>query len=67
MAALRIEHQSDTRQQVTRLGHRHIEGHVHTWRMFVNFDVQKSGHVWVQVVRDGRVVHTYTLEPETQS
>ena len=51
----------------TRLGHGAAEGEANTWRTFTLCHVNKDGSGFVEVKRDGKVMHRFEFGPEPLS
>lgn len=55
MAALRGTIESD-RSTVTRLSHKHLSVKADTWRTFARVELDKDGHGYLIVKRDGETI-----------
>lgn len=67
MAALRFEVTADDKRPVTRLGHRYLQGDLHTWRTRASVTVWRDGRTFVRVVRDGVLLHEFEIEAEAEA
>ncbi len=56
---------SRTNRYVTRLGHRWSEGQANTRRTFTTCLVNADGSGYIQVRRDGKLLHLFRFEPES--
>lgn len=58
-------HDSSRSKETTRLGSRSAQTQAATWRTFVDAEVWADGRVQITVKRDGAVIHSFDLGPES--
>ncbi len=50
--------------EATRLGHGEAHASANTWRTFATSHVTANGSGYVEVIRDGEIIHVFTFDAE---
>lgn len=64
MAIARTVEKSGREKQTHRLGSYRAEGQANTYNTFTSVVVHADGHGWVEVKRNGDLIHSYEFGPE---